>query len=404
MIRRLRITFICINMTIVTVMLLVIFGMVFHFTREDMRMQSVRMMEMAAQEHQPPAERPGEIPDRFRMPVFVVDITDDGLRYSVGGSFSDEKLVLELVQAAENQKETEGVLQNHQLRFRKLTTPKGGKIIFADISTELETTRGLLKTCCFIGAVSLLVFFGISVALANWAVRPVETAWEQQRQFVADASHELKTPLTVIMTNTELLQNPDCSEMEREAFLQGIRTVSRQMRGLVESLLELARVDNGSAKMEFEVLDFSELVQESVMLFEPVYFEKGLELQCQAEASVAVRGSRTHLRQVVEILLDNGAKYSSDAGAVRIRLRRQGNHCLLSVTSPGEAISKADLKNIFKRFYRISQSRSRDGSYGLGLSIADSILREHGGKIWAESSGGHNTFHVQLGLTDPGRL
>jgi len=397
-IRRLRTKFICINMAIVTGMLLVMFGMVFHFTREDMRLQSVRMMDMAVQEHQPPAQRPGQLPDKFRMPVFIVDKTAGGLWYPDNDKMGDEKLVQELVEAVESAGKDEGVLKNHQLRFRRHVTPRGERIVFVDITTELETVRGLLKTCILIGAVSLLAFFGISVFLADWAVKPVETAWEQQRQFVADASHELKTPLTVILTNTELLRSSDCPEQERSQLLQGIRTVSLQMRGLVESLLELARVDNGTAKMEFESLDLSELVQERVMLFEPVYYEQGLQLQCRTEDALTVKGSRAHLGQVLEILLDNGCKYASSGGEVTVRLRRQGSHCLLCVASPGEEISRADLKNIFKRFYRISDSRTRDGSCGLGLAIAQSILREHGGKIWAESSGGINSFFVQLEL------
>ena len=173
-------------------------------------------------------------------------------------------------------------------------------------------------------------------------------------------------------------------------------TMSRQMRGLVESLLELARVDNGGQNMVFSRLNFSELVSDALLPFEPVYFEKGLTLESNVEESLFVKGSQQHLKQVADILLDNAAKYASPDSTVRVILRRQGSHCLLSVASAGDAISKEDLKNIFKRFYRMDKARSMNHSYGLGLSIADSIVGKHGGRIWAESADGVNTFFVQL--------
>lgn len=172
--------------------------------------------------------------------------------------------------------------------------------------------------------------------------------------------------------------------------------MSRQMRGLVESLLELARVDNGTAKMTLTALDFSGLVSDAVLPFEPLYFEKGLGLDCQIEEGIKLKGSESHLRQVMDILLDNAMKYSSPMGTVRIGLKRQGSHCLLSVSNPGEQISQEDLKNIFKRFYRIDKARSMNQSYGLGLSIAEEIVSAHRGRIWAESAAGLNTFYVLL--------
>ena len=219
---------------------------------------------------------------------------------------------------------------------------------------------------------------------------------ERQKLFVGAVTHELKTPLTVILTNAELLQEPEYDEQARSRFVDSIMTMSHQMRGLVESLLELARVDNGGQNMVFSRLNFSELVSDALLPFEPVYFEKGLTLESNVEENLFVRGSQQHLKQVADILLDNAAKYASADSTVRVILRRQGSHCLLSVASAGDAISKEDLKNIFKRFYRMDKARSMNHSYGLGLSIADSIVSKHGGKIWAESADGVNAFFVQL--------
>ena len=174
--------------------------------------------------------------------------------------------------------------------------------------------------------------------------------------------------------------------------------MSHQMRGLVESLLELARVDNGGQNMVFSRLNYSELVTDALLPFEPVYFEKGLLLESEVAEGVFVKGSAQHLKQVLDILLDNASKYAAPDSTVQVTLRTQGAHCLLSAANPGEEISKEDLKNIFKRFYRVDKARSMNHSYGLGLAIAEGIIHRHNGKIWAESGGGINTFFVQLPL------
>ena len=225
----------------------------------------------------------------------------------------------------------------------------------------------------------------------------MDRAWRQQRQFVADASHELKTPLTVITTNAELLQLPDCNEADKARCSSSILAMSRQMRSLVERLLELARADCEQSQMTFARLDYSALIELALLPFEPVFFEKGLLLSGQIQPNIQVNGSAPHLQQVIDILLDNAQKYSVSPGTVEVKLQQNGrHHCLLSVSNPGGPISKEDLKQIFKRFYRLDPARTGDGSFGLGLSIAESIIAEHRGRIWAESGDGRVTFLIEL--------
>lgn len=402
MIKRLRNKFVLINMTIVTVMLAVIFCLIVFFMGMNMEIETRQMMQQLTED----AVRPGmreEFPGGRRNPLWrpnlLVQINSRGDQTVINnGLFEqvDAELVEAYVEEVLTRGKAEGFLRAEKLRFQKRTTPFGESILFLDISREVATISSLVKTCIIICIVSFFLFLGISFLLAKWAVGPVEKAWNQQRQFVADASHELKTPLTVIMTNAELLQSPDYGESEHRRFALSILTMSHQMRGLVESLLELARVDNGTAKMTFSKLDFSELVSDCLLPFEPVYFEKELQLESSIEEGLQTKGSPAHLRQVVEILLDNASKYSSPGGTVVVTVKRQGSHCLLSVANPGDPISREDLQNIFKRFYRIDKARAMNHSYGLGLAIADSIITGHGGKIWAESGNGVNTFHIQL--------
>lgn len=401
MLKKLRIKFVCINMAIVTVMLSVIFGTIFTFTKNDLENESLQMMRSLAMSPSKP-DLPGETPPKeIRLPYFTLRIEQGGKVVASGGGYfdlSDEEFLQEVLKASLNHGKKDGVLDEYGLRFCRVVTPQEQYIIYTDISSERATLRGLIQTCSVIGILSLLVFFAISFFLARWAIKPVEKAWQQQKQFVADASHELKTPLTVILTNAELLQSPDCDEAARTQLSDNVLVMSHQMRGLVESLLELARVDNGTAKMNFSLLDFTSLVSDAVLPFEPLFFEKGLELQCDTEQNLRVKGSESHLRQVTDILLDNAMKYAYPQGTVFVTAKRRGSHVLLSVANPGDPISPEDLKNIFKRFYRVDKVRSMNHSYGLGLSIAESIVLEHRGKIWAESAGGFNTFHVQLPL------
>lgn len=401
MLKWLRIKFICINMLIVTVMLCIIFGTVFHFTRQNLELESLRMMQsIAAGPFR--LGRPDQRPEEIRLPYFTLEIGHDGKLIAAGGGYydlSDEGFLYKILNAIFETKEPTGILKEYNLRYQRVVTPTAQRIVFADMSSEQSTLSSLVKTCAMIGAVSFLAFFLVSLFLAYWAIKPVEQAWTQQRQFVADASHELKTPLTVILTNAELLQSQEYDEASRRQFSGSILSMAHQMRGLVENLLELARVDNGTVKAAITHVDLSKIVSDAVLPFEPLFFENDLEIQSDIESGIALRGSESHLRQVTEILLDNALKYSAASSAVRVTLKRRGARCLLSVSNSGEAISQEDLKNIFKRFYRTDKVRSMNHSYGLGLAIAESIVHEHHGRIWAESKEGRNTFFVELPIS-----
>ena len=398
MIRRLRLKFICVNMLIVTVMMGVIFGLVYHFTQTGLETQSVSMLQSIAAEPFRP-NRPGKPPEGVQLPFFMLELDKDGSLTAAGGGYydlTDEEFLNTLVSAADESDAPIGVLPEYGLRYCRSVTPFGERIVFADMSSEQAMLSHLLQTCAVIAVLCFAAFLLISWLLARWAVRPVEKAWQQQRQFVADASHELKTPLTVIMTNAELLNSPDFDEARRSQFAAHILTMSRQMRRLIEEMLELARTDNGRSLSGFAPVDLSRLVSDALLPFEPVFFEKGLTLTSDIVPEVTVLGSGQHLRQVVDILLDNAQKYSDVPGEVTAVLTRQGSRCRLSVSNPGPALSKEELRSIFERFYRVDSAHTQRGSYGLGLSIARNIVAHHHGRIWAESKEGRVTFTVEL--------
>lgn len=401
MIKRLRLKFICINMALVTVMLLMILAVQYHTTRVGLEKDSLKVLQSTSREqHLPGLGSPGQ-----NQPCFVLRMAQNEVVAMGDGYYdlSDYDWLRSILTAAITDGQQTGVLQEYALRYLRTDTFYGYQFVFTDITAEQQTLSRLLRNCLLIGGAAFLGFLGISILLALWAVKPVETAWQQQRQFVADASHELKTPLTVILTNAELLQAPEYDEEARQHFSENILTMSRQMRGLVESLLELARVDNGQVRTMMGTVDYSKLVSDAVLPFEPVYFERGLTLESRVEPGLSVTGSEQHLRQVVEILLDNGQKYAAAGGCVTLSLSRQSHgQCLLEVSSPGRELSPEECKNVFKRFYRVDPARSMNHSYGLGLSIARQIVGDHRGKIWAEGKAGRNTFFVSLPLKNLG--
>ena len=399
MIRKLRMKFVCIVMAIAMLMVGGILGVVIHFTGTSMEMQSVSMMRTiaAAPFRQGMPGKPMD--DEVRLPFFTVQISSRGELITVGGGYfdlTDREYLQQIVNLVLSADQESGELKEYDLRYLKTMSPVGLSIVFADTATEEATIRSMVYSCMFIFVAAMLVFLGISILLSRWAIKPVAVAWDQQRQFVADASHELKTPLAVIMANAELMQNEETPEEDKKKFSQNILSTTYQMRGLVENMLEMARVDNGTVKMNFVPLDMSELISNAVLSFQLLYEEKGMGLRCAISEGISICGSEQHLYQVMDVLLDNALKYATPNGMVSVDLVSHGKTCVLSVASPGEPISKEDLKNIFKRFYRGDTARAMNGSYGLGLSIAESIVEAHKGKIWAESKSGYNIFYVQI--------
>ena len=386
-------------MTIVTIMLCVIFGLVYNFTQRNLETESISMMKaIAANPFQ--AGRPNDPTPELKLPFFTLHLGMDGELISTGGGYydlSDHHFLNDLITESVHNKQEIGIIEEHNLRYCRINAPMGTILVFSDMSSEKSTLNNLLQSFAIIGFISFFAFLGISILLAKWAIKPVAKAWKQQKQFVADASHELKTPLTVIMTNTELLQSPEYSDAERNNFLHSITVMSQQMKQLVEKMLTLAKSDAHETSIPMCNINLSNLVLNSAISFEGIFVEKGLSLESFAEPDITVRGNEEGLQQVIDILLDNAQKYSSENSMTRIVLYNiDWKKCCLKVSNPGAPIPEEELKNIFQRFYRTDKARSRDGSFGLGLSIAENIVQRHKGKIWAESQNGINSFFVEL--------
>lgn len=399
MLRKLRIKFVCINMMIVTVMLCIIFGFIISFTRSDLEQQSIQMMhELAANPWH--VFTPNEPHNQIRLPYILMQIDEQGELLATGGSYfdlSDRQFLIYLLESSMNSNMRTGLIPEYNLRYCRIVTPLAQYVIFSDITNEINTMDHLIQSCIVVGAIAFLAFLLISILLARWAVKPVEQAWNHQKRFVADASHELKVPLAVITTNGELLQMENCTDAERQESSSNILVMARQMRILVDRLLNLAQIDGKGAKIKMELLNYSRLIERTALSFEAILFEQGLTLNLEVEEGIFVKGNEEYLVQVVEIFLDNAQKYAAPGTEVILKLARKTKmQCVFSAASKGDPISEQDLKKIFQRFYRLDTARKINQSHGLGLSIAQEIINIHKGKIWAESKNGTNTFFVEL--------
>ena len=247
-----------------------------------------------------------------------------------------------------------------------------------------------------IGLAAFAALFGFSYLLSGLITRPVEKAWQEQQRFLSDASHELKTPLTVILSSADLLAQS--AEGQEQGYVDNIRSESRRMKKLVESMLTLARADDGGHKLVFAPLDWSDVVTDTALLFEPVAFEAGRELLYSIDEGLRVSGDADKLRQLVGILLDNAIKYAPEHTPIRLTLAAEEKNARLTVENGGQPIPPEVVAHLFDRFYRADSARSGPEGFGLGLSIAQSIAREHQGAIRCESDSRSTRFIVTLPL------
>ena len=274
-----------------------------------------------------------------------------------------------------------GEIGEYSLMYVKRDEMSRTRIVFADNSSIYSTLRSTVMISLGLFAVSMMIIFLISLALSGLAVNPVKKAWEQQKQFVADASHELKTPLTVILANNNIMMSHADSRIQDESqWLESTQEEATHMKQLIDQMLFLAKSDAGTSQPQLSKVNFSEIVEASSLNFEPVAFEKEIDIATEILPEIVLHGNGTQLNQLVHILIDNAVKYADSKTTVTIRLIKKNDTVEFSVNNFGNVISKEDINHIFDRFYRAEKSRTTKG-YGLGLSIAQRIVQSMDGKL-----------------------
>lgn len=408
MLKQLRKKFILINMLLVSLVLLAVLAV-----------QMVTAWQQVTAESQDALRRAvlwGENgPDRWQIggalisgesrpmvPVFCVIFNWDGTVSMVLDDYVEitEAALTQAVTAALAGDTDQGVLRELDLRYLRAVTGGVLRIAFADMGWERADLSRQMLTSLLVLAAALVCFFLVSLFLARWAVRPIEKSWQQQRQFVADASHELKTPLTVLLADADiLLSHPEQTIESQRKWVEYIQDEARRMKELVEDLLFLARSDSAAAKdQKRQPVALSDLCWSCMLSFEPVAFERGARLNGDMDPDICVLGDEGQLRRLITILLDNACKYCGPEGMVDLALKYSGERAVLTVRNTGDPIPPEALPHLFERFYRLDSARAREtGGYGLGLAIAASVAESHKGKISVTSTAAEGTaFTVTL--------
>ena len=289
-----------------------------------------------------------------------------------------------------------------QMRYAKVQDGNFVKVVV--IGLEGKSSGLVAYMLLVIGALSfgLFGYFIISVVLSRIMLRPVEDSWKKQKQFVADASHELKTPLSVIMANTDILAAHQNETVESQMkWIENTRLETERMADLVADLLFLAKNDD-VLTVQMEDVDYSDCVNTIVLSYEALFYENNKVFSYDIAPNLHVTGNSAQLKQLATILLDNANKYSKDKGNITLRLRVNGKHAMLIVSNDSEQLTGEQLKHLFDRFYTVDLSRNRTNSgNGLGLSIAQVICQKHYGNINVSCANCRTTFTVTLPLARP---
>ena len=407
MLKKLKQRFILITLSLLSVVFLAALIGISIFQLQRLTSESYRLLEEMTGEPGGPRFRPridhahsggGQVV----MPTFGVEVDPAGnilSSYVENVDISEEVLTAAISQALAAENEKGRISGLHLFFFKRQWQPDTIRIAFGDYQHSLSSLYALIQTFLLVGGMVLLAFWRISIFLANMALAPVEAAWNKQRQFLADASHELKTPLTVILTNLGILAaNPQKTIAEQNRWIENSSAEALRMKELVEQMLFLAKSDTSQLPVVKESVDFSDLVMGSILTMESLAFERDLRFQDEIAADIRLTGNAAQLTQLLHILLDNACKYSFPGSTIRVKLWTEKKSARLSVVSHGTVIAASDLPKLFDRFYRADSSRVREtGGYGLGLAIAASIAAAHHGQISAASSAETGTvFTVQL--------
>ncbi len=252
----------------------------------------------------------------------------------------------------------------------------GSVLIYLDCKRDIDICKDFLLISLLVAVISLVVELIILILLSGKVVKPVVESVEKQKEFITNASHELKTPLTVISASTEVLE---LTEGKNE-WLDSIKNQTNRMTKLVNDMVMLAKLDEEGHKLPVKKFDLSEAVNEVGAAFRVVAEAKNITFICECQEGISYEGDEAAIKQLVSILLDNGVKYVTKEGIIRLSLFKEGRIASLKVFNSYDILKDNQLKHIFDRFYRVDKSRSRQtGGSGIGLSVAKAIVDNHEG-------------------------
>ena len=323
--------------------------------------------------------------------MYTVCLTEDGavdfiINHSPSESTEEDIDAVATALLAENCDSKIGNLYTEPYAYSR----QGNTLVIVENSETNALLRRTLLVSLLLWLVAVAVIVLLALLLTRWIARPVAERIDKQKQFIADASHELKTPLAVIIASADALE----SNPAEAKWLENIKSESDRMSKLIADLLELAKSESVNDKEQYAEGNLSKLVEKATLTFESVMFEKGIALEDSIDEGILLNMNSYKIQQLLSILLDNAVKHSEPGGQITVSLKKEKD-IILKVTNRGEGIPAGEEEKIFERFYRADESRNRnENRYGLGLAIAKNICAAHRAEISAKSENGLTTFKV----------
>lgn len=342
--------------------------------------------------NEPPVPENGEpVPKSLGSIEFFVIMADKNGKYTA--SANNEALTAEMAQQYIDSimGEDEPVGMTGNMGYCAEKKSNGTLMVLTDRTSELYMMKKLKRITLIVGIISIIFISVAAYFLSGIIVSPLKVTFEKQKQFISDASHELKTPLTVISTNADVLEG----EIGENKWLNYIQDQADRMNVLVNDLLSLSRLENNKRDFPRGVFNLSRAITNAALPFECQAFETNKNFVLNIEEDIYLNASEQHIKQMAGIFIDNALKYSKDGGTVRVSLTKEDNRAVLSVYNTGSGVREEDVDKLFERFYRSDESRARTtGGYGLGLAIAKSIIDKHKFKVHIENQEGKSICFV----------
>lgn len=328
----------------------------------------------------------GETP--FRSRYFSVELSNAGEAVALNLKnivTVDEETAVKMANTAAARGREKGFLSEY--RYLRVVSGDQTRWIFLNRESELRTVQAGLLTSCAISFSAFLMVFLLLMLLSARIVRPIAQSYEKQKRFITDAGHELKTPITIIRADADVIEE----DLKGNEWLSDIRAQTDRLTTLTNDLIYLSRMEEENAKPQMTDFSLSDAVSETAQPFSALAHTQNKSLSLDVSPLLTLHGDEKSIRKLVSILLDNAMKYSSDGGEIVLSLKKSGKQLHLTITNPADGIEKGNAERLFDRFFRLDASRnSETGGFGLGLSIAKAVTEAHKGKIRAFSSDGQS--------------
>lgn len=326
--------------------------------------------------------------DKYIEGIYNIQVNNNKV-LSKSEDISDE--VKNYAIEASNRKLDEGYIGNYIYKIRKIGL-NGKEITLIESEDTIKQLKITIILAFAIGILGLIIIYIIAKRISKTIVKPVEDSFEKQKQFVSDASHELKTPLAIIEANADVLQD----KVGEKKWITYIQKEVQSMDKLVNDLLVLARMENTNTSNN-QKFDLSKEVQMAVSVFESMIYEKKIELETNISEGLEFNGDKEDIKHIISIILDNAIKHTEENGKIIVNTSKEKSNIKIEIKNQGEPIPEEEIEKIFERFYRVDKARNRsEKRYGLGLSIAKGIVEKYNGIIFAISKDGFTSFIIKI--------